>query len=183
MEAGRLEIFIGPMFSGKTTRLVQRVRQLADLGLKSIIINSILDTRDEKLSSHAGGFKLPDNITYIKTHNLVSVDADKYEVIGIDEGQFFSDLPEIVSYWTFRKHFVFVSSLDGTFEQKLFGRVVELIPIAHHVEKLTAWCYYCLKEKHRLIEATCSRKITESSTVIDIGGIGKYRPVCLDHLG
>jgi thymidine kinase len=38
---------------------------------------------------------------------------------------------------------VIVAALDGDFMRKPFGRILELVPLAERVEKLTAVCMIC----------------------------------------
>ena len=40
---------------------------------------------------------------------------------------------------------VLVAALDGTFQRKPFGNIINLLPIAEKVTKLTAVCVYCSK--------------------------------------
>jgi thymidine kinase len=45
-----------------------------------------------------------------------------------------------------RDKVVIVAGLDGTFQRKPFGSILELIPIAEKVMKLSAVCMYCSKD-------------------------------------
>lgn len=38
-----------------------------------------------------------------------------------------------------------VAALDGTFQRKPFGKILELVPLAESVVKLSAVCLYCSK--------------------------------------
>ncbi len=40
---------------------------------------------------------------------------------------------------------VMVAALDGTFQRKPFGNIINLLPVAEKVTKLTAVCVYCSK--------------------------------------
>lgn len=84
-------------------------------------------------------------------------EADKiyssYDVIAIDEGQFFPDVPphliqlvEMCERMANEHKVVIVAGLDGTFQRKPFGRILELIPLAEKVIKLSAVCMYCSKD-------------------------------------
>ena len=94
-----------------------------------------------------------------------------FDVIGIDEGQFFPDLNEFCERAANEGKVVIVAALDGTFERKPFGAVCNLIPLAEHVEKLTAVC--------RLTggDASFSRRLGSETAVELIGGAEAYIPV------
>ena len=53
-----------------------------------------------------------------------------YDVVGIDEGQFFPDVVEFCDGAANLGKTVVVAALDGTFERKPFGNIVSLIPLA-----------------------------------------------------
>ena len=38
---------------------------------------------------------------------------------------------------------IIVAALDGTFQRKAFGRILELVPLAEYVVKLSAVCMMC----------------------------------------
>lgn len=40
---------------------------------------------------------------------------------------------------------VIVAALDGTFQRKPFSNIINLLPMAEKVMKLTAVCVYCAK--------------------------------------
>lgn len=65
-----------------------------------------------------------------------------------------------------------VAALDGTFERKAFGRIIDLIPLAERVSKLCAVCVYCTRE------AAFTKRIIESKEIQLIGGDDMYKPVC-----
>ena len=67
---------------------------------------------------------------------------------------------------------VHISALDGTFERKTFGNVLNLIPMAERVEKLDA---VCMDRKNT---ASFTKRITSSKEVELIGGADMYKPVC-----
>ena len=70
---------------------------------------------------------------------------------------------------------VIVSALDGTYQKKAFGRILELIPLSESVIKLNAVCMICNED------ASFSKKIIETTnleTDIDIGGAEKYIACC-----
>jgi len=92
---GKIELILGPMFSGKSTRLIETIRKCVYKNKKTIMIKFIGDQRYSKKSE-------------VVTHDLIKYDSidcknlsdsfdvlKEYDIIGIDEGQFFPDLVEI----------------------------------------------------------------------------------------
>jgi thymidine kinase len=67
----------------------------------------------------------------------------KYDVVGIDEGQFFEDIVDVAEELANKGIVVIVAALDSTFQRKPFGNIINLVPLAEKVYKLTAVCVYC----------------------------------------
>ena len=128
--AGYLELILGPMFSGKTTRLIERYRAYTYIGKSVVVVNYSLDRRysSTMLSSH-DRVQIPcifaDSLMETANMNMV-IDAD---VVLINEGQFFADLVPAVHMMInqHRKH-VYVCGLDGDFRRERFGTILDLIP-------------------------------------------------------
>lgn len=95
-----------------------------------------------------------------------------YDCIGIDEGQFFPDLVQWVEEMANAGKHIIVAALDGTFQRKPFGDVLDLIPMAEAVTKLTAVCMQCHQP------ASFSKRLGDETEVEVIGGAEKYISVC-----
>lgn len=67
---------------------------------------------------------------------------------------------------------VIIAALDGTFQRKEFGSILQLVPLAENVTKLSAVCVYCQKD------APFTMRISEETEVELIGGADKYVAVC-----
>jgi len=190
-----LSVYTGPMFSGKTTHMIQEVTQFCDItGLKAIIINHELDTRDEEnlVSSHSSGYKgLSDKITVTFSEYLSKVDVDEYSIIGVDEACFFNDLYDTIVKWLNEGKNIVCAGLDGNFKMQKFGQINELLHISDKFLKLPSICSKCLEElntrgetitPYNTVPAPFTRKkCTTNSDTIDIGGSDKYLPVCRSH--
>lgn len=97
-------------------------------------------------------------------------------MIGIDEAQFFGDLYEFCRQAADREgKTVIVAGLDGDFKRRRFGSVLDLIPIADTVTKLTSRCEVCGKR------ALFTMRKTEEKETELIGGAEVYMPVCRSH--
>lgn len=67
---------------------------------------------------------------------------------------------------------VIVAALDGTFQRKAFGSILNLVPLAESVVKLTAVCMECFRE------AAYTKRLSMEKEVEVIGGADKYHSVC-----
>lgn len=189
-----LSIILGPMFSGKTTKIQYELNRYSDCSYKCLYINSARDNRTSTmLSTHSevesknDGFV--ESVTKIKVKILNDVYKSNlhlysFDVIGIDEAQFFPDLLSFVLTLTDELNkIVIVGALDGTYERKVFpdSQVFTLIPLANSVEKLQALCADCNRQVRHKREAPFSWRISDDTGDIVIGGHDKYIPICRTH--
>lgn len=175
---GRLEIIIGNMFSGKSTELIRRINRERSINKKILVINYIGDNR---YSSNSIATHDKNTIECLKLDKLANIDKNiikQYDSFFIDEGQFFMDLYTGVKYLVERhKKHVVVSGLDGDSNRNPFGDMIKLIPICDTVDKLHAYCNKC----NNGTIAPFTKKLTDNTSVVDIGGNDKYIPVCRYH--
>ena len=189
--AGYLELILGPMFSGKSSRIVEIYKQCNFCNISVTVINHTIDNRydDELLSTH-DKVKIP----CIKTERLsdvwtnsIDIEADlntsprvqdkfkvgKSDVILINEGQFFEDLYEVVVEMLKRDKKVYICGLDGDFERKRFGTILDLIPLCDKVTKLTSLCSLCKNGTPGIF----SMRLTNETDQTVVGS-DNYIPVC-----
>ncbi|WOG86215.1 hypothetical protein DCAR_0205416 [Daucus carota subsp. sativus] len=178
--SGEIHVILGPMFAGKTTTLLRRVRAESLDGRRVAIIKSDKDTRYglESIVTHDGE-KFPcwplSHLSSFKQRIGPDV-YDKLEVIGIDEAQFFGDLYDFCSEVAdYDGKTVIVAGLDGDYLRRRFGSLLDIIPIADSVTKLNARCELC--DKRALFTL---RKTGETKTEL-IAGADVYMPVCRKH--
>ena len=187
-----LKVFSGNMFSCKSSNLIKDVTQFADLStdIKCIIVNSCLDTRDTDniISSHSSSYKgISDKVKTVSVNTLLELNVDDYQVIAIDEANFFSDLKDAVSLWLSKDKHLIVAGLDGDYLGNKFGQISELLNLADEFIKLRSFCSICLKESNCIITpnnltyASFTSKISGSNSLIDVGNCDKYIPTCRKH--
>lgn len=174
-QAGYLELLIGPMFSGKTSHLVDIYKQCTYCNIPVVVVNHSIDNRyhDELLSTHDQRM-----IPCLKSMSLLdlwreSADMKAAHTVLINEGQFFPDLFEAVCEMLEAKKSVYVGGLDGDFERKRFGRILDLIPLCDKVTKLTSICSSCRDGT----KAIFSKRITSEKSQTLVGS-SNYIPVC-----
>jgi thymidine kinase len=176
---GYLEIIIGPMFSGKTSTLLDVYKKCKFCNISVSIINHSLDKRyhETMISSHD---KIMAPCLQATELNELWLTEDKEtnllrnsDVILINEGQFFTDLYEVVVDMLKHKKKVYISGLDGDFERKKFGTILDLIPLCDKVTKLTSLCSKCKNGTHGIF----SMRLTTEKTQTVVGS-ENYIPVC-----
>jgi thymidine kinase len=186
---GYLELFIGPMFSGKTSKLLEIYKQSMFCNIPIIVINHSADIRyhDTHLSTHDktmipcvqttelmtiwdyGSIDEPIEEKLYDTH----IQFRESKVVLINEGQFFPDLLPCVEELLKEGKHVYVCGLDGDFERKKFGTILDLIPLCDKVTKMTSLCSRCRDGTAGIF----SLRITQEKTQFLIGS-DNYIPVC-----
>uniref|UniRef100_A0AC35TJU5 Thymidine kinase n=1 Tax=Rhabditophanes sp. KR3021 TaxID=114890 RepID=A0AC35TJU5_9BILA len=168
---GMIHLLVGPMFSGKSTELF-RLTNRQYLGGKTVVIvkyakdvrynNEYASTHDRLTKEAISAIHLKDIFDEIK----------QFEVIGIDEGQFFDDVTEYCEKLANLGKFVYVAALDGDFKRKPFPSITNLYPLSEKINKMHAVCRSCGN-----IASFTFRTIV-NDTVEVIGGSEMYKAVC-----
>ncbi|XP_043190498.1 thymidine kinase, cytosolic-like isoform X2 [Amphibalanus amphitrite] len=142
---GQVQVIFGPMFSGKTTELIRRLKRYQVANHRCLIIKYANDNRyaDKDISTHDRQTLAAVSAT--KLEPLKSIAASSYSVIGIDEGQFFPDCVPFAEELANLGKIVIVAALDATFQRQAFGDILSLVPIAENVVKLNAVCMECFR--------------------------------------
>lgn len=170
-----LKIIMGNMFSGKTSELVRRLKRYEVIGKSILVINSSKDTRclEHVLRTH-------DNMKFdcVKTNNLDELNYDKVDVIAIDEAQFFVGLRQFVKKALVHGKTVLLTGLDGDYKQEKIGEILDCVPLADKVFKLTAMCMECMDGTH----GPFTKRIVNSDKIELVGGKEMYMAVCRKHL-
>ena len=168
-----ISLIIGPMFSGKSSELLRFMKNAMAIDLNVLIINHDFDTRTgQSIQTHDGT-----KANALKTYSLKNIDISKYDVIGIDEAQFFNDLKDFIekNENLFKK--LYIAGLDGDYQRKPFGQILEIIPYCQNVKKLYAMCSIC---KNGTIGSFTKRTINNNS-VICVGAQETHISVCRNH--
>ena len=166
-----LQLILGPMFSSKTTELIRQYNRNAIGGKKCIMIKYIGDDRYDKdfVVTHDGI-----KVNAIKCKYLKDVEQDiiYYDVICIDEVQFYTDADIYCDIWAMNKQ-VYACGLSGTFKRTPFPIISNLIAKADKVKFLTAIC----KDNGNEAPFTKMYSDPENDEIEIIGGSEKYMAV------
>lgn len=158
------------MFSGKTTMLLSRLERYKIGGKRCIVVKYDKDTRydEHKICSH-----LQVKHDALKSNFLEKIESQvmEYDVIMIDEIQFFKDASIYCSHWANKGIIVEVYGLNGDFQQKPFEQISLLIPQSDKITHLTA-----IDRKNGLDAPFTIRTTNEKEQEI-IGGQDIYKAV------
>jgi thymidine kinase len=176
---GKIEVFWGPMFAGKTTSLIKRAKELESQGKKVNIFKPVSDNRygEDIICTH--------DKQVMKAYNIKSLEeikTDDADVIILDEFHFFpSSLLDCCKRWKENgKHIIlaglYFDHLGEPIKFNDFKKSSEdLKKIADEIHLLKSKCAVCGKE------ATMTERIVNSDNYFLVGGSEAYRPVCEKH--
>jgi thymidine kinase len=175
---GWLEVVCGPMFSGKSEELIRRLRRAEIAGQRALIVKPKLDDRFDigHVVSHAGA-----KMRAVAVESPADIPGlvEGYDVVGVDEVQFFA--PEIVLVLddlVEKGMRIVASGLDQDFRGLPFGVMPELLCRAELVDKLQAVCHRCggpATMTQRLVDGTPAA--ADGATIV-VGALEQYEARC-----
>jgi len=186
---GFLEVYCGPMKSGKTRELINRIDKLRFMeDSPFIFFKPKVDIRDKTIKSRFGDL----------TYECVFIDENKpgeifdhisweHKLIVIDEIHFFNkSIVEVINKLLKKGFNIVVSGLDLNFKGEPFGPMGELLAFADHVVKLNGVCEYpgCNNLANRTQRLINNQPAEYNEPLISIEGSSKeenYECRCLKH--
>jgi len=192
----RLEVIVGPMFSGKTELLIAKLHRAQYAKKRIRIIKPAHDTRTQGfIASRAvhpdGTTEVTDTLSAVmvrseKDFQRVVSPAD-FDVLAVDEAQFFPlDEPMRDTLGWFGRAIrnllrerrathlrIIVAGLDMDFAENPFGPIPGLLAIADQVEKLTGVCMVCGSD-----DGYISHRIIPGEQQLVVGDAGEYQVRC-----
>ena len=186
---GELHVIMGPMFCGKSNKLISEIEKYSFTDIPICVVNHTLDVRYSciGISTHNGknyeGYQVTDlNELFALTKYKSSC------VVFIDECNFYKNLRQHILTMVETDHkVVFAAGLNGTYDRKPFGEFFDILPLANSITHLQSVCVDC---KNNITPGLFSQQIhihspvavDESSTnTVNIGAHDKYKAVCRQH--
>jgi thymidine kinase len=175
---GWLEVICGPMFSGKSEELIRRLRRAEIAGQRALIAKPRIDDRYDigHVVSHAGAKMRA--VAVHRPEDIVGL-ADGYDVLGIDEVQFFpQEILLVIDALVEHGTRVIASGLDQDFRGLPFGAMPELLCRAELVDKLQAVCHRCggpATMTQRLVDGFPAP--ADGATIV-VGALDSYEARC-----
>lgn len=194
--AARLEVIVGPMFSGKTELLIARLHRVLYAKKRLRIIKPARDTRTQgfiaaRAVNRDGTTEVTDKLSATMVRNEEDfarvVGQGDFDVLAVDEAQFFPlDEPLRDSLGWFGRALrdlmrerrdshlrIIVAGLDMDFAENPFGPIPGLLAIADSVEKLTGVCMVCGSDSGYI-----SHRIVPGEQQLVVGDAGEYQVRC-----
>jgi thymidine kinase len=175
---GYLELILGSMFSGKTSYLLDVYKKCVFCNIPVAVINYAADNRytnEAMLSTHDKQMIpciLASTISDAIANNTATI--TQAETILINEGQFFPDIEEQIKRLVeLENKRVYICGLDGDFERKPIGNLLQLIPFSDNIIKLKSLCSLCRDGTPGVF----SFRITNEKDQVVIGS-SNYIPLC-----
>jgi len=144
-----IEVFVGPMFSGKSRDLITCLRRYEVAGNSIALCKPRLDTRTQGEVRTRDGIRTPAYVAtsstdLVKWSEKLRAASPKDQVIGIDEAQFFDPrFPDALKYISGQLGIgIVVAGLPRDFRGEPFGPMPEVMAMAHVLHALTAICTY-----------------------------------------
>ena len=177
---GWIECICGSMFSGKSEELLRRIKRGVIAKQKVLLFKPSIDNRyDENRVSTQNGNSY-DSISIEKSSDILNFVKDtKYDIIGIDEIQFFdNDIVKIINKLADDGIRVIVAGLDMDFKAEPFHPMPEIMAISEMVTKLHAVCNKCGKEASRSQRLINGKPAKYDDPVVVIGASESYEARC-----
>jgi thymidine kinase len=190
-----LKIYLGPMYSGKTTELIRNFNRFRKY--KQLIIDYDIENTNTKKQKTS--LELESNLYYyhdnLCNHNKEQIECLKLnninileefyiqnsdiikdiKYIHINEAQFFTDLKQVVINLLEKYNInIYIYGLDGDFKRNKFGEVIDLIPYCDSIIKLKGVCNNCDNNalfSHRICKG-------DQQMLFNDSGEDKYIPLC-----
>ena len=179
-----LQLFIGPMYAGKSSELIRQIQRYEILGKNILVINHSINNRygSNTITTHTkmsyDDCIIIPTLSSIFENNEYIQSFNNAEVIVIEELQFFADAYDHIVDWSDNKgKNVIACGLDGDFKRAPFGDVLRLIPHAEKVVKLSALCKRCRDGT----PANFTMRVTKDESQTVVGSDDVYEAVCRKH--
>jgi thymidine kinase len=176
---GRIEVIVGPMFSGKSEELIRRLKRARIARQRVACYKPDIDLRYHRTAIASHGSQTHEACTVANVERLKAElfpQLQEVDVIGVDEAQFFDEsiIPLTVELVHLGKR-ILLAGLDTTFNAEPFGPIPALMAIADEVTKLSAVCMVCGAP------AIHTQRLGQSQELVLVGATGIYEARCRTH--
>jgi len=172
--SGHLIAITGPMYAEKTTTSESYYCNYGIKYKKQAWVKPDRDDRSEDSITHSGRV-IPSQVISADRPDLHVEYLKNYEVVVIDEAQFFSERIIFLIHQLLKNEcLVIINGLKLTANRNFFGVMHYLLAEADEIVSLKAVCNVCM----RIDCATRTKSFVSNSPSINTGGVDKYYAVC-----
>lgn len=181
--SGSIKLYVGPMFSGKTSIILDEYMRYSIGKKKCLFVKYCDDNRYTDSYTHDKKYQfnttnniktMPNGTDFneVVCKYLYEIDniVNNFDVILIDEVQFFKDNYIFCEKWANQGLIIRAAGLISTYERKIFNGMEKLIPKVEQIEFKYAVCENSGKN------AEFTSRITDSNEEIIIAGADVYKP-------
>jgi thymidine kinase len=172
-----ITVICGPMFSGKSSMLINYERRLNIAKKNYVTVNHTFDNRyiKDAIATHDKVISVSN--THITSSNISEIydkikQMKNIDTIIIDEAQFFNDIAQTVNALAFEGYNVICAGLNSDYTMKPFESMNNLLAVADKIIHLQSTCVLCGSD------APFTKRITQDKDVILIGESDSYQPRC-----
>lgn len=172
-----INVFTGPMKSGKSGTIISKANSLINAGEKVQVFKPLIDDRfgldvvKDRNGNEIGAINIKE------IDEIQNYDADSY---FIDEFQFLQGNLNVITNLAQKGKKFYIAGLNLTTEKKVFGKMGELMACSNNVEMFTADCDCC--GKHNAIYSYCTLEKTGDILVASDDFYMAVCPECYDKL-
>ncbi len=171
-DTGWIEVITGCMFSGKTEELIRRLRRAQIAKQDVVIFKPQIDNRYSSTHIVSHNEQSLSSVRVDNPKDILSL-AKNAQVIGIDEGQFFSpDLVGVCEELAGSGKRVIVAGLDQDYRGRPFEPMPHLLAVAEYITKTLAICMKCGNPADR------TQRITKQQELVVVGAREVYEARC-----
>ena len=179
-----LELWLGPMFAGKSSAIIGTLRRHAFIKRKTFCITHTLDTRYTAGASSKSQIVSHDQESYpakALSELMPVIELPEFKdaaCIIVEEAQFFPDLRDFAleAVEKYGKHVICVG-LNGDAERRPFGQLIELIPYTDVVKHFHALCALCCDGTPGIF----THKVDKLVEQVFVGADDHYKALCRRH--
>ena len=172
-----LKIFTGPMFGGKTTRMLAALERYQYQNKTTVLLKPNIDNRysDSKVVTHKGQ---EHTSILVKSGVEILERAIEYDVVAVDEMFMIPGSAHACFELYQQGKTVLISTLQLSSQPTgytAFEEVKSILPWATSIEICPAVCAKCDKD------AYYTERLCKEEREVLVGGAESYQPVCYEH--
>ena len=180
---GFLEVYCGPMKSGKTLELLHRVERLKYMsGIEIAYFKPSVDKRSKGFDSRF--HNIGNDCHIVDSSSQIYDLLNKEKVVVIDEAQFFDKgICSVINGLLDEKKNVIAAGLDLDFRGEPFGPMPNILALANEVTKLSGICDYtgCNNPAYFTQRLINGEPASRNSPLVLVGDKDFYETRCRKH--